>query len=271
MKLCYPVSTPESNVPLMAFWGEDKFEENIKAVSEIGYQGVELLVRDGSQVEAEYIKSVLDKYGLEAAAVGSSPIFTQDKLTLANRDPEKRKQALERARAGIDFASFFKVPYCIGKFRGDVDEETAGSTMADLTGTLKAIAAYGAEKGVNVLLEPQSGPGINNLHTVREVLEKEREIGAGNMGILLDMFHMDVAEISMCAAVVQAGKKACFIHASDNRRLPVGAGRLSVSDMTETLKAIGYNGYVSVEVLQKPDSYTAAKISYETLNYWVNQ
>ncbi|RGY98877.1 sugar phosphate isomerase/epimerase [Clostridium sp. AM58-1XD] len=271
MKLCYPVATPDSNVSLMAFWGEKQFENNVKAIAEIGYQGVELLVRDGSQVDEEYIKSILARYGLEAAAVGSSPIFTQEKLTLANKDPENRKLALERAKAGIDFASSFKVPYCIGKFRGNVDEAAAGSTMADLTETLKAIAEYAAEKEVTVLLEPQSAPGINNLHTVGEVLAKTVEIGAENIGLLLDMFHMDIAEISMCAAVVQSGKRTCFIHASENKRLPVGTGRLSVSDMIEMLKVTGYNGYISVEVLQRPDSYTAAKISYHTLNYWMNR
>ena len=88
MKLCYPVATPDSNVPLMAFWGENRFEENVKIIKEIGYDGAELLVRDGRQLDIEYIKTVLENNGLQAAAVGSSPIFTQDKLTLSHKDSE---------------------------------------------------------------------------------------------------------------------------------------------------------------------------------------
>ncbi|WP_101876432.1 hypothetical protein [Lachnoclostridium edouardi] len=100
MKLCYPVATPDSNVPLMAFWGENRFEENVKIIKEIGYDGAELLVRDGRQLDIEYIKTVLENNGLQAAAVGSSPIFTQDKLTLSHKDREKRKAAFQLAKAG---------------------------------------------------------------------------------------------------------------------------------------------------------------------------
>lgn len=271
MKLCYPVATPDSNVPLMAFWGENRFEENVKIIKEIGYDGAELLVRDGRQLDIEYIKTVLENNGLQAAAVGSSPIFTQDKLTLSHKDREKRKAAFQLAKAGIDVAAALKVPYCIGKFRGNIDENTDGMTMRQLTEILRELALYGEEKGAELLLEPQSAPGINNLHTVEDVLQIEKEIGAGQMGILLDMFHMDIGEASMYAAVVKAGKKARFIHASENERLAVGAGRLSIKDMIEMLKVTGYEGFISVEVAQKPDSLKAAKLSFETLSYWLRK
>lgn len=264
MKLSYPVSVPDHNVQVSAFTGD--LEKNFKIVSEIGYSGIELLVRDSRKVSAEIISSLLDKYNLELSAIGTSPMQIQDKLFLLHEDPDNREEALKRCKDLIKLASQFKVPVLVGKYRGNTSEDIH-CTKEALKRIFYQICEYAAKYNTNILIEPQNKGNINNLNTVKESLEWIDQLNLQNLGLLLDTYHMGYTEDSIVDSIIKAKDKIGFVHMADTDRMVPGFGKLQIKDILCTLEDIKYQGYISMEIKQNPDSLAVAKLSYEALQY----
>ncbi|MGE4284738.1 MAG: sugar phosphate isomerase/epimerase family protein [Clostridia bacterium] len=267
MKLAYSVPTPDSNVPLLAFCGD--FKEDVKIIKELGYDGIELLVRNPRELSIVEITKVIERHNLQVAAVGTSPMQAQDKLTLLNSDSKVMEEALTRTKSLVEFASNFNAPVCIGKFRGNV-QANGSCTLAALSEIFTEICAHAQKHHVQVLLEPQNNDNVNNLNSVEESLNWIAQIKCDNLGLLLDTYHMEFTEHSIAAGFLKAKDKIGFIHASDSKRLVPGAGRINFADVLATLNTIHYDNFISLEIKQKPDSKTVAKISHDMLRY-VNQ
>jgi sugar phosphate isomerase/epimerase len=264
MKLSYPVSVPDHNVQVSAFTGD--LEENFRAISELGYTGIELLVREPKKVSTKVVSSLLDKYNLEISAIGTSPMQIQDKLFLLHEDSENREEALKRCKDLIGLAAYFQVPALVGKYRGNISENIH-CTKDALNRIFYKICEYAAKFNINILMEPQNMNNINNLNTVSESLEWIDELKLQNLGLLLDTYHMGYTEDSIIDSIIRAKDKIGFIHMSDTDRMVPGFGTLPIRDILCTLEAIKYKGYISMEIKQIPDSLTVAKLSYEALQY----
>lgn len=265
MKLAYSIATPDASGPLMSFWGD--FQKNVDDIKSIGYEGLELFVRDPEKMEAPAVIAAIKQSGLSVAAVGTNPAMSQDGLTLLNPDRDVRDRAVARVLAMVDFASTWGAPVCIGKYRGSLWKDREKEAMKVLTDSVVHIGTAAAKKGVAIMIEPQNRNNVDNLNTVAETLEWIRGNDIPNTSILYDTFHGALAEISVAAGIVAAKDKLGFVHCSDSNRLPPGAGNINMADAFAVLSAVGYAGFVSMEIMQKPDSYTAAETSFRTVDY----
>jgi hypothetical protein len=97
---------------------------------------------------------------------------------------------------------------------------------------------------------------INNLTQGLDLLER---VGADNMGLMPDTFHMNIEEASIEGSIRACGDRIFHFHAADSNRWYPGAGHLDFGSMLESLFATGYEGYVSGEFMPMPDADTAAQ------------
>ena len=75
-----------------------------------------------------------------------------------------------------------------------------------------------------------------------------------NIGILYDTFHSNIEDVNILETIKQACSKISHVHLADsNRQLP-GEGHIDFPEIIKTLNKYGYNGYVSLEVLNRPDA-----------------
>ena len=265
MKLAYSVATPDAPGPLMSFCGN--FERDIRDIKAIGYDAVELFVRDPREMDTARVRGVIEKSGLAVAAVGTNPALVHDGLSLLADDSEVRAAAVKRVMDIIDFAAVFGAPVCIGKFRGNLWGGRETEAMEELADMFGDICAHAAKKGISVMLEPQNKASVNNFITTAEAAAWIESQGFANLGILFDTFHADLAEASISAGISGAGGKIGFVHCSDSDRLPPGVGAIPLTEVFAGLGAAGYDGYVSMEINQKPDSFTVAELSYKVVRY----
>ena len=265
MKLAYSVGTPDAPGPLMAFYGD--FEKNVADVKAVGYAALELFVRDPALMDCAAVDRTIEKSGLAVAAVGTNPAMSMDGLTLLDPDAEVRKKAVQRVLDTIDFAARYGAPVCIGKYRGMLWKNDKTGAMASLADSFRIICAHAEKKNIAVMLEPQNRFNIDNLNTTAEAADWIDALGCPNLGILYDTYHGELTEVSVASGVLGARGKIGFVHCSDSDRLPPGAGRINMADAFAVLKAIGYDGYVSMEIAQKPDSLTAAELAFKTADY----
>jgi sugar phosphate isomerase/epimerase len=123
MKLCYPYHT-ESSLTTQGQCGD--FEQTLNFCRP-GFDGVELMVRNPRELSAHSLKAALGAHHLSAAVLGTMPMTSQDKLGLANKDAEVRKETYRRMKEAIDLSGELGVAFCIGQVRGRISDDPGNS------------------------------------------------------------------------------------------------------------------------------------------------
>jgi sugar phosphate isomerase/epimerase len=264
MKFCYPVAAPDCHGSLMAFYGD--FEKNLDTIRELGYQGVELLIKDTDNTYITGILNKIEECHLEVAALATSPIPAEDNIFLADDDPIIREEAMRRGMEIAKRAGKIGVPMIIGKFRGLVNPENPANGWNILRDNLRRLCMAAKPNGIIAVEIQQHGP-VNTFTKTGESLELYREIAMDNFGFLLDTFHQEKIDPSVYTGFITFNSLIKFIHISDTDRLAPGFGAIRFQDVLAVLKATGYEGCLSMEVGQKPDSKTAARLCIDYLKY----
>ena len=257
MKLAYPICSQDYTGSVMGF--SDTYDNVFPLLKEYGYEGIELLIRDPAAVDTEALDKALDTYKLKIAGIGTNPMQKADKLFLLSDDYEIRREARVRCSGLIDLCKRYGANALIGKYRGMINPDIPGCTWDDLMEITHSICREAADKKVKVNLEPQNSANINNLTSIGYALTWIQLCNEGNLGILADIYHMDATEQDICSSMKTAGSKINFIHMSDSERKVPGQGNIDIKSVVRCLSDIGYNGYMSFEINQYPDSITAAR------------
>ncbi len=109
---------------------------------------------------------------------------------------------------------------------------------------------------------------VNNLDEGAELLAKvERK----NIGLMPDVFHMNIEDAQIGATLAKYANLVRYIHFADSNRLAPGQGHLDFDDVLNGLKQANFNGWISIEILPKPDPDTAAEQAAETVLPWIEK
>ena len=264
MKVAYTIGTPDTKGPMFAWQGElPKIMEELKS---IGYDGIEPFVRNPKDMDIGNFVKLVEKTGLEVAAVGTAPIL-EDKLSLTDNSAEIRAAAIARVKEIVDFASIFGAKVNIGKSRGNFPPDKMDEGWKWLRHGIEEICVYAVGKGISIAIEPQNKMNINNLNTTQDGLKWIESTGISNLNILLDTFHMNVEDKSIIASLVEAGARNSHMHLADSNRGIPGQGNIDFIEILRVLKGLKYDGYLSFEIAQLPNSSVAARKSWEYLKF----
>ena len=263
MKLCYMSTTPEVRGPMPLAWLAD-LDTVLPAVAELGYQGVELQTRDPQEFDHASVKRKIDAAGLELVALSTGPIGIEDGLYICHKDADARRRAIERYRSIIDLAAEWGVDSSIGGFRGRAAAApTRQEGLEWFRAAVEELAEYAHQRGRKIVLEPQCRINTDFLMTIGETVEFIESMGAPNLVLEADMFHMALEENSILAALITGREYLAHVQLGDSNRLAPGQGFLPWRDIVEVLRALGYDGWLSMEFTQKPDSPRAARMAIE--------
>ncbi len=260
IKLSLAIQTPEvrHTVPVALLSGS--LEEKLSKAAALGADGVEIMSSDPEALDVSALKRALAAAGLEAAAVGTGAVAGSTGLTLLHTDGEVRRQARLRLYRLIQFAGQVDAPVVtIGAFRGRGAwmGEGAEDELAD---GLRAAAELAAGHGVRLALEPVNRYEVDLIHTVAEGLDFLRRVGHDSLGLLIDTFHANIEEsdrLEPYRRVMEAGR-LFHIHLGDNNRLAPGWGAIDFRAIVHCLRRGSYQGYLSAELLPRPDPDAAA-------------
>lgn len=85
------------------------------------------------------------------------------------------------------------------------------------------------------------------VQTADELLRIHRESQAKNLLLVLDSFHMNIAETDMLAPIRRIGKLLHSYHVSDSGRGGIGTGHIDYVAQYKALQETGFDGYVFFE------------------------
>jgi sugar phosphate isomerase/epimerase len=106
----------------------------------------------------------------------------------------------------------------------------------------------------------------NLFNRVGDSLEFLKTLRTQNVKVLCDLFHMNIEESDIAAGLRLAGPKVGHVHFADSNRRAIGFGHTDMKPVMTALRDIGYDGYLSAEVLALPDSQAAAE---QTIRYFL--
>uniref|UniRef100_A0A832MPQ7 Sugar phosphate isomerase/epimerase n=1 Tax=Pseudothermotoga hypogea TaxID=57487 RepID=A0A832MPQ7_9THEM len=264
MRLSLVVSTSDAAFDALAFKGD--LMKGVKMAKQIGYDAVEIAIRDPSTVDVEELKELLDELRMPVAAIGTGQAYLADGLSITAQDVSIRNRAMERLKSHIDFASIFNAKVIIGLVRGKRDKRALDEVLELFVESLKELADYAEKKGVELVIEPLNRYETDFLNTLEEVKSVLESLNRKNVGILADTFHMNVEEASIEESITKCGKWIKHFHVADSNRWAPGAGHLNFASILKALHDTGYDGFVSVECLPLPGgSEASARLAFKTL------
>lgn len=244
-------------------------EETCRVAKQLGCKSVELV--------APQHFATLKRHGL-ACAIAGSHSFTQ-----GMNNPKYHAMCLEILRKSIDASAAAGVPTVI-TFTGFAQDtgDPAGGKHADLAklpknpavispedgikncvAGFKQIVGYAEEKKVNLSLEMLNSrvdiemkghPGYQGDH-IDYCLEILRQVGSPRLGLLFDIYHVQIMDGDLITRVKQCREFINHVHTAGN------PGRGELDDLQEihypaVMKAIvdiGYKGYVGHEFIPTRD------------------
>ncbi|MFQ5929298.1 MAG: sugar phosphate isomerase/epimerase family protein [Acidobacteriota bacterium] len=258
MKLAFTVATPDTaDSTILALRGG--LEENFRFLADLGYRGVDLMLRDPNRLDAARIRSLAQEAGIRIIAVSTGQVSKEDALSLCHPDQSIQKKTVLRTRQIIDFAAAFPAPVNIGTLRGKLAEKTRDQQLQAARENLAELLEHAQSRQVQIALEPQNRYVINWLNTVEETLHWMEQFSTSNLSLLFDVYHAILEERSVYAGLIRAFPRLSEIQVSDsNRRIP-GDGQFNFAELVRILRALDYQGYVTVEALPRPSAEEAAR------------
>jgi len=237
--------------------------------SRLGFHAIELFPRSAEQVNRRKLKALLERHQLKLAAMGTGAGWLVRKLSLTNSAARVRRDAQQFVSSYIDFASDFGAAVEIGSMQGRIEGNTTrDDAIAWLGEGLDRLEEKAQSARVPLLLEPLNRYETNVINNVADGLALLKSLRTKNVKLLCDLFHMNIEESSIPAALIKAGKRLGHLHWADSNRRAIGFGHTSIPVVVKTLRTIGYSGYVSAEVFPLPSPQAAAKQSIRSFRHF---
>jgi len=225
----------------------------------LGYHGVELALLDAGQVDVPAMERRLRATGLEIPCISSGQVFAADRLYFTHPDAAVRRRAVERISGMIRLAAVFRAKVNTGRVRGIVHEgETVETAALRYLECLHVCAGVAEPLGVDLIVEPVNRYEVNFINNCAEALQLIARCGHACVKLMPDTFHMNIEDASFREALEAGARRIAYVHLADSNRLAPGWGHLPWDEIFTILADIGYDGYVTAEILPKPDPDSAA-------------
>ncbi len=235
--------------------------------AELGYDAIEIFAPAPDTVDRDELNQLLSEHKLSVAAVGTGAGMVRHGLSLTDPDPQKRAAARDFVRQMIEFGGAFKAPAIIGSMQGrwggDLSLEAALDLLRE---ALDELGPCAAEYGVPLIYEPLNRYETNLIKTVADGVTFLNTLSTDNVKLLADLFHMNIEEADLAAAIRTGAGHIGHVHFVDSNRQAAGLGHMDFGPIATALIETGFDGYASAEALPLPDSDTAATRTIEAFN-----
>jgi sugar phosphate isomerase/epimerase len=261
MQKCIAISTPGARFSALAV--KENFRDSIRKVAELGYDAVELHIRDPHAVDANEIENLLHQYRLPVPTIGTGQAYGEEGLSFADPDLVIRGKAVQRIKDQMDLASRLGIPrVTIGLIRGTV-KPGADQGQAEEYVRESMVECLDYNPAVTLILEPLNRYETslyNDTASAKEVIDR---IGKPNLKMLIDTFHMNIEEPEIIGSILKVRDYISHVHFADSNRWAPGCGHIDFGEIIGALRQIGYSGVICAEILPKPSPDECLRLTIE--------
>lgn len=226
------------------------------AAAAMGFDAVELFLPGPDFVSAAEIQTLARQENLAIAAVGTGAGMLRHGMTFTDPSAEKREAALEFVLSMIDFGGRLGAPAILGSMQG---RNVGPQSLDHLVSALRRCAEAAAIHKVPFIYEPLNRYETNLFNRLGDAARFLESNSLENVVLLADLFHMNIEERDLPAAIHEAGRHIGHVHYADSNRQAMGFGHTDAKRVINALREISYAGYLSAEIFPLPDPETAAR------------
>ncbi|MBQ4062065.1 MAG: sugar phosphate isomerase/epimerase [Christensenellaceae bacterium] len=225
----------------------------------IGYDGIELQLRDPEKIDGDALKEYCKKTNMEISAIATGLEYTLSGLSMIDDDEQKRLKMREKLFLDVELAEKLECPVIIGCVRGNIpafkDKQVYLERFRE---EMLLLSDKAAKHSVTVVLEAINFYVNNYLNSVKQTCDFIDSLNRDNIKLHIDTHHMAIEEYNMLDAVRYAGDRIGYVHFTENNRMYPGAGSVDFWSIMQQLKEIDYKGYIALEIAPLPDEDTCA-------------
>ncbi len=231
----------------IVFTGED-FATQVRRLSKFGYDAIEL-VGEPEWYDFAEVRRLCAEYAIKVSSICS--MFTPER-DMSHPDAARRQGGVDYCKRIADMAAetgaplMMAAPSVWNKMHplAPLDQERGWAVE-----NLRRVGEYAHTLGIGVAIEPWNRYETYFINRLDQALELMAELDLPNAGVHGDMFHMAIEEESIAGAYARAGKHLTHTHIADSNRAAPGTGHSDFKPVLQTLFDIGFNGYLTMELL----------------------
>ena len=229
-----------------AHWSDDSLPL-VDRVAALGLDFIEIPLMDVDDVHPGPIRKRLDGAGID---VVTSTVLSET-TDISSTAPEVRAAGVHYLRRCVDVTAELGASQLSGVIYGMHGKRPSSrpgeQDWAWSAECLAQVAEHAAEQGIALGLEPVNRYESPLVNTCEQAVRLAEMIGAPNMRIHLDTYHMNIEEKSWAEPVMLAGDRLCHLHLCENDRGIPGTGLVAWDELFGALGRMRYDGYAGLE------------------------
>ncbi|TNC66822.1 sugar phosphate isomerase/epimerase family protein [Rubellimicrobium roseum] len=224
-------------------WDRAGAERTIPAAAAYGMDFIEIALLDPAIVDAPHTRDLLDRYDLRAVCSLGLP-----EPVWASVNPEG---AIDHLKLVLDTAAAMGAEAVSGVTYGGIGQRSGRPPTApeydNIARVLDAAARYAKGLGLAFGIEPVNRYENHLVNTAAQAKWMIEKVGADNIFIHLDTYHMNIEEKGAGNGILDAREHLRYIHLSESDRGTPGEGTCDWDEVFATLAAIGFTGGLAME------------------------
>ena len=224
-------------------WNREAAEFAIPEAVKHKIDFLEITMLDPEGVDADHTRALLEKHEVECVCSLGLPL---DKLPTNNPDG-----ALEFLTMALDKSKAIGAKAMSGVIYGGIGQRTGvAPTEAEIDATARVVekaAAYAADLGMDYGLEAVNRYENHILNTADQAVALCEKVGAKNVFVHLDTYHMNIEEKGLGNGILRAREFLKYIHLSASDRGTPGRDTIQWDEIFVALAAIGFKGGMAME------------------------
>lgn len=227
-----------------AGWSRDECARAIANSAEVGYDFIEAPALDPSLIDPEFTRRQLEKNGIGI----NFSLGLDFETDISSGDKEKGRRGKERLEQAIAVCRDCGGEYIGGILHsafGKYSEPTTAAGVAQSVDILREVAETAAKSNITLVLEVVNRYESNVLNTAAQAVEMCKRIGMPNVKVHLDVYHMNIEESDIQAAILETGDYLGYFHTGDSHRGYMGSGTIDLTGVFRALVRSGYQGPIT--------------------------
>lgn len=224
-----------------------------RVAGEIGYDGVELFIRNPARYDAGELAAAAARANVEYCGIATGMEYSLNGLCLISDDAANRSAAIERLKEHLDLGAALKCPVIVGIMRGNIPDFSRYQEYVDrFSQALAELDAYAEQSGGSIVVESILRYINNYLNSATETAEYLRGLRLKNVSLHIDTHSMILEDKDLAQSVRETADILGYVHFPDSNRGYPGAGNIDFKPIMRALCDVGYRGYIDLECQPYP-------------------
>lgn len=224
-------------------WDRTGAEKAIAAAVKYEMDFIEIALLNAPAVDAPHTRALLEKHKLRAVCSLGLP-----QSAWASVRPEA---AIEHLKVAIDKTAEMGAEALSGVIYGGIGERTGvpptQKEYDNIARVLEAASRHAKPHGIELGVEAVNRYENHLINTARQAVDMIERVGADNVFVHLDTYHMNIEEKGAATGILDARKHLKYIHLSESDRGTPGYGNIPWNEIYAALAAIGFKGGLAME------------------------